>query len=173
MACDFNALINTHFKWLYTTEKCVWLNFSTLISDSLNHVLACCWFLFVNFFFEIAPQTKIWRSKIWWSGGPIYRTSFTDPATIEITIKYFTCHHRIVCRTTIMLKPLVPSSKLKFSSNIGSSFSKKFRYIWPFKLPSIMWGPMSLLPIIPHHTLTVQARWCSTWRSQCEFVTLQ
>ncbi|ENN78881.1 hypothetical protein YQE_04670, partial [Dendroctonus ponderosae] len=31
------------------------------------------------------------------------------------------------------------------------------------KLPSIMWGPISLLPMIPHHTLTVQKYWHSAW----------
>ena len=52
MAFEFNAY------WLYA-EKYVCLNFGTSISDSLNQILTCCWFLFVNFVFEIAPQKEI------------------------------------------------------------------------------------------------------------------
>ena len=111
-----------------------------------RHVLCLLEFRHKHFWFA---GKEIWRTKIWWSGSPIYRTSSTDPVTIEIMIKYFKCYQRMVCWITLILKSWYKKngwihmfcriSNLKFSSNVGSSFFKMSRYVSPFKLPLIMW----------------------------------
>ena len=96
MALEINAY------WMHT-EKCVCLNFGTSISDLLNHILTCCWFLFVNFVFEIAQLKKTWR-----------------------TIKYFTCYHRIVKE---QLNQLSGASETENQGTVGLQPPKR-KPIW-------------------------------------------
>ena len=119
------------------SETCVCLNFSTTISDSLNHILTCWWFLFINFIFEIALQKEIWRTTIWQANLPnqLYRSS--DHWNHDNVL-----HDQMLSWNNVLDNHHVETTcsvALLSSSNVGSSFSKMSRYISPFKLTSIMW----------------------------------